>query len=134
MWYCRHEIQFRQALFFLSGLCCGCALADSWRSQLGNGRRRRPAGMALDIYPGGIATVLVAVMALLRLQDFPETATFLTEEERAFVIHETQVPGPSARWCWRRPRRPGVRSSSGNTFARPSAIGRSGPVSLHTGE
>jgi hypothetical protein len=31
--------------------------------------------------------VLVAVMAYFVLHDFPETATFLTEEERAFVVY-----------------------------------------------
>lgn len=34
----------------------------------------------------GLATVLVAVMAFFTLYDFPETATFLTEEERAFIV------------------------------------------------
>jgi MFS family permease len=34
----------------------------------------------------GIVTVLVAIMAFFTLYDFPETASFLTEEERAFVV------------------------------------------------
>jgi MFS family permease len=34
----------------------------------------------------GIATVLVAFIAFFTLFDFPETASFLTEEERAFVV------------------------------------------------
>lgn len=34
----------------------------------------------------GIVTVLVAFIAFFVLHDFPETATFLTEEERAFVV------------------------------------------------
>lgn len=34
----------------------------------------------------GILTVLVAVLAFFTLFDFPETASFLTEEERAFVV------------------------------------------------
>lgn len=34
----------------------------------------------------GMVTVLVAVGAFFCLYDFPETATFLTEEERAFVV------------------------------------------------
>jgi hypothetical protein len=32
-------------------------------------------------------TVIVAVIAYFTLHDFPETATFLTEEERAFVVY-----------------------------------------------
>jgi hypothetical protein len=35
----------------------------------------------------GILTVIVAVIAYFTLHDFPETATFLTEEERAFVVY-----------------------------------------------
>lgn len=35
----------------------------------------------------GIATVLVAVAAHFLIQDYPDTAKFLTEEERTFVIH-----------------------------------------------
>lgn len=34
----------------------------------------------------GIATVLVGVLALLVLVDFPATAKFLTPEEKAYVI------------------------------------------------
>jgi hypothetical protein len=34
----------------------------------------------------GIATVLVAVVAFFTVYDFPETASFLSEEERAFVV------------------------------------------------
>lgn len=34
----------------------------------------------------GMVTVLVALWAFFALHDFPETATFLTEEERAFVV------------------------------------------------
>ena len=35
----------------------------------------------------GILTVIVAVIAYFTLFDFPETASFLTEEERAFVVY-----------------------------------------------
>ena len=35
----------------------------------------------------GILTVIVAVVAYFTLFDFPETASFLTEEERAFVVY-----------------------------------------------
>jgi hypothetical protein len=33
-----------------------------------------------------MATVLVAISAFFLVHDFPETATFLTEDERAFVV------------------------------------------------
>lgn len=35
----------------------------------------------------GLLTVIVAVVAYFVLYDFPETAGFLTEEERAFVVY-----------------------------------------------
>ncbi|UNI15793.1 hypothetical protein JDV02_002294 [Purpureocillium takamizusanense] len=41
----------------------------------------------------GIVTVAVAVLACFCLYDFPETAKFLTEEERAFVVHRLRYQG-----------------------------------------
>ncbi|GAW25158.1 putative major facilitator superfamily transporter [Rosellinia necatrix] len=41
----------------------------------------------------GLVTVVVAVAAFFLLHDFPETATFLTEEERAFVIFRLKYQG-----------------------------------------
>lgn len=41
----------------------------------------------------GIATVLVAGFAFAFLYDFPETANFLTPEEREFVIHRLKYQG-----------------------------------------
>jgi hypothetical protein len=43
----------------------------------------------------GILTVLVAILAYFVLHDFPETATFLTEEERAFVVYRLKYQGAS---------------------------------------
>jgi MFS family permease len=41
----------------------------------------------------GILTVVVAALAFFVLHDFPETATFLTEEERAFVVYRLKYQG-----------------------------------------
>lgn len=41
----------------------------------------------------GIVTVLVAIAAFFILYDFPETADFLTEEERAFVVYRLKYQG-----------------------------------------
>ena len=41
----------------------------------------------------GIVTVIVACLAFFALFDFPETAGFLTEEERAFVIYRLKYQG-----------------------------------------
>lgn len=40
-------------------------------------------------------TVIVAIIAYFTLYDFPETASFLTEEERAFVVYRLKYQGAS---------------------------------------
>lgn len=45
----------------------------------------------------GIATVIAAFAAFFLLHDFPETAKFLTEEERAFVVFRLKYQGQSAK-------------------------------------
>ncbi|KAL2129004.1 hypothetical protein VTI74DRAFT_8373 [Chaetomium olivicolor] len=44
----------------------------------------------------GIATIIVACIAFFALFDFPETASFLTEEERAFIVYRLKYQGQSA--------------------------------------
>jgi hypothetical protein len=39
----------------------------------------------------GLLTVVVALIAPFAIHDSPETATFLTEEERRFVIHSLRI-------------------------------------------
>lgn len=41
----------------------------------------------------GLATIVVAVGAYFVIYDFPDTASFLTEEERAWVIHRLRYQG-----------------------------------------
>jgi len=41
----------------------------------------------------GIATVLIAFSAFFVLFDFPDTASFLTIEERAWVVHRLKYQG-----------------------------------------
>src|ERR1700748_3647122 len=93
MWYCRHEIQFRQALFFSAASIAGAfsgllAFAISKMDGVGG-----LAGWRWIFILEGIATVLVAVLAFFVLHDFPETASFLTEEERAFVVYRLKYQG-----------------------------------------
>ena len=38
----------------------------------------------------GLATVIASLISFFVIPDFPDAATFLTEEERAFVIHRLQ--------------------------------------------
>ncbi|THZ88718.1 MFS general substrate transporter [Aureobasidium pullulans] len=62
MWYCRYEVQVRQAIFILEGLL----------------------------------TFLVAIVAYFVLVDYPETASFLTVEERAFITYRLKYDGQDA--------------------------------------
>lgn len=87
MWYCRHEIQFRQALFFSAASVAGAfsgLLAFGIAKMDGIGGLE---GWRWIFILEGIVTVLVAVWAFFALHDFPETASFLTQDERTFVVH-----------------------------------------------
>ncbi|KAM0282014.1 hypothetical protein ACHAQH_003220 [Verticillium albo-atrum] len=93
MWYCRHEIQFRQALFFSAASIAGAfsgllAFGISKMDGLGG-----LEGWRWIFILEGIVTVLVAVWAFFALHDFPETASFLSEEERAFVVFRLKYQG-----------------------------------------
>jgi MFS family permease len=93
MWYCRHEIQFRQALFFSAASIAGAfsgLLAYAISNMNGVGGL---AGWRWIFILEGIATVLIALIAFFVLHDFPETAKFLTEEERAFVVFRLKYQG-----------------------------------------
>lgn len=95
MWYCRHEIQFRQAMFFSAASVAGAfsgllAFGISKMDGVGN-----LAGWRWIFILEGIVTVLVAFASLWLLHDFPETAKFLTEEERAFVVYRLKYQGQS---------------------------------------
>ncbi|KAK0634307.1 major facilitator superfamily domain-containing protein [Bombardia bombarda] len=93
MWYTREEIQFRQALFFSAASIAGAfsgllAYAIAKMDGVGN-----LEGWRWIFILEGIATVLVAFFAFTMLHDFPETATFFTEEERAFVVFRLKYQG-----------------------------------------
>lgn len=93
MWYCRHEIQFRQAMFFSAASVAGAfsgllAFAISKMDGVGG-----LAGWRWIFILEGIVTVLVALASFWLLHDFPETAGFLAEGERAFVVHRLRYQG-----------------------------------------
>ncbi|EEU41890.1 uncharacterized protein NECHADRAFT_64202 [Fusarium vanettenii 77-13-4] len=93
MWYCRHEIQFRQALFFSAASIAGAfsgLLAFAIAKMDGVGGLE---GWRWIFILEGIVTVIVAICAFWALYDFPETAKFLTEEERAFVVFRLKYQG-----------------------------------------
>ncbi|KAG5919039.1 hypothetical protein E4U42_006623 [Claviceps africana] len=105
MWYCSHEIQFRQALFFSAASIAG---AFSGLLAFGIGKMNGVAGLEgwrWIFILEGIATVLVAFSAYFLIYDSPETASFLTEEERAFVVyrlkHQASTPaGQTEDFSW----------------------------------
>ena len=93
MWYCRYEIQVRQAIFFSAASIAG---AFSGLLAYGISYMDGVAGLAgwrWIFILEGILTVVVAVIAFFALYDFPETASFLTAEERAFVAYRLKYDG-----------------------------------------
>ncbi|KAI3337566.1 MFS general substrate transporter [Xylariaceae sp. AK1471] len=93
MWYCRREIQLRQAMFFSAASIAGAfsgllAYAIAKLDGLGGYE-----GWRWIFILEGLVTVVVALASFFLLHDFPETAKFLTEEERAFVIFRLKYQG-----------------------------------------
>lgn len=93
MWYCRHEIQLRQAMFFSAA-----SVAGAFSGLLAFGIAKMDGVGGLEGWRWifileGIVTVLVAISAFWLLYDFPETAGFLTEEERAFIVYRLKYQG-----------------------------------------
>lgn len=93
MWYCRHEIQLRQALFFSAA-----SVAGAFSGLLAFGIAKMDGVGGLEGWRWifileGIVTVVVAIFAFWLLYDFPETAGFLTQEERDFVVYRLKYQG-----------------------------------------
>ncbi|KII95429.1 hypothetical protein PLICRDRAFT_98827 [Plicaturopsis crispa FD-325 SS-3] len=86
LWYPRHQLQYRIGMFVgsasLSGAFSGLlAFGISFMSGT-----RGLLGWSWIFIIEGMATVVVGLLAVLVLVDFPSTAAFLTPEERAFVV------------------------------------------------
>ncbi|KAL7629503.1 hypothetical protein AAE478_001024 [Parahypoxylon ruwenzoriense] len=93
MWYCRHELQLRQAMFFSAA-----SIAGAFSGLLAFGIAKMDGvggieGWRWIFILEGLATVIVAVISFFVLYDFPETADFLTEEERAFIVFRLKYQG-----------------------------------------
>ncbi|RDB29414.1 hypothetical protein Hypma_015660 [Hypsizygus marmoreus] len=89
-WYKRSEMGSRIAIFFSSATVAG-AFSGLLASAIANmdGIGGRP-GWAWIFIIEGLATVVAALFSYWVIQDFPDTAKFLTEEERVFVIRRLQ--------------------------------------------
>ncbi|KIM97256.1 hypothetical protein OIDMADRAFT_147763 [Oidiodendron maius Zn] len=95
MWYCTNEMALRQGLFFSAASVAGAfsgLLAYLIVKMNGVGGY---AGWRWIFILEGLLTVVVAIAALFLLYDFPETASFLTPEERAWAVHRLKYQGSS---------------------------------------
>ncbi|KAF9232436.1 MFS general substrate transporter [Melanogaster broomeanus] len=86
-WYPRFMYQFRFALFCGSATLAGAfsgLLAFAINFMSGDGGFQ---GWSWIFIIEGLATIVVGFIAFFVMVDYPSTATFLTAEEREFVIH-----------------------------------------------
>ncbi|KAF8634477.1 hypothetical protein AX15_000917 [Amanita polypyramis BW_CC] len=85
-WYKHSEVGFRVAIFFSSATVAGAfsgLLAAGIAKMDGIGGR---PGWAWIFIIEGLATVVLSSASFWIVQDFPETARFLSEPERVFII------------------------------------------------
>jgi sugar phosphate permease len=93
MWYCTEELALRQGLFFSAASVAGAfsgLLAYAIAKMHGVGGLN---GWQWIFILEGLLTVVVAICAFFILQDFPDTAGFLTVEEKAWVVHRLKYQG-----------------------------------------
>ncbi|KAF4611035.1 hypothetical protein D9613_007083 [Agrocybe pediades] len=89
-WYKRSEFGIRSAIFFSAATVSGAfggLLAAAISNMEGIGGK--PAWAWIFILEG-LLTVIAGGVSYWIIQDFPDTAKFLSEEERAFVIRRLQ--------------------------------------------
>ncbi|KAA8643916.1 hypothetical protein EYZ11_005475 [Aspergillus tanneri] len=87
LWYPRHRAQYRQALFFSAASIAGAfsgILAYAIAKMDGVGGY---AGWRWIFILEGLLTVVIALVAPFLIHDFPETAKFLTDKERTYLLH-----------------------------------------------
>ncbi|KAI8985572.1 MFS general substrate transporter [Trametes punicea] len=108
-WYKRSEFGIRAALFFSAATVSG-AFGGLLAAAISNmdGVGGKPAWAWIFIIEG-LVTVVAGFMSFWIIQDFPDTAKFLSESERTLVIRRLQsddqfsAAGESLRWhyIWR---------------------------------
>ncbi|UZP45198.1 hypothetical protein NXS19_013010 [Fusarium pseudograminearum] len=87
MYYCRHELQWRFNLFFSASIIAGAfsgLLAYAIAHMDGVAGY---GGWRWIFILEGIATVIIAVVSYWFIPDWPETAKFLSDDERALLIN-----------------------------------------------
>lgn len=91
LWYRRHECGLRMAIFFSAATLAGAfggLLARGISEMDGIGGK---AGWAWIFILEGLATLLVAAIAKWVINDYPETAKFLSNEERTEVVSRLKL-------------------------------------------
>ncbi|KAL4894105.1 major facilitator superfamily domain-containing protein [Aspergillus ambiguus] len=86
MYYRRHELQWRLNVFFSASIIAGAfsgLLAYAINNMDGVGGY---SGWRWIFIIEGLATVVLAVVSKFIIVDWPETATFLNEDERALLV------------------------------------------------
>ncbi|KAF7113585.1 hypothetical protein CNMCM5793_002941 [Aspergillus hiratsukae] len=97
MYYRRHELQWRLNLFFSASIVAGAIsglLAYAINNMDGVAGY---SGWRWIFILEGLATIVVAVIAKFIVVDWPETATFLTEDERALLLRRLSEDQGEAR-------------------------------------
>jgi sugar phosphate permease len=100
-WYKRSELGIRAAAFFAAATASGAfgGLLAAVISNMGGSSANRIAGgpgvggkpaWAWIFILEGLATIVAGVMSFWIVQDFPDTAKFLREGERAVVVRRLQ--------------------------------------------
>ncbi|PVU84709.1 hypothetical protein BB559_007448 [Furculomyces boomerangus] len=89
-WYTRSEVSVRMAIFLSAGPVAGIIGApfSAWiaNKKIGNNKPYQ------NIFQfSGIITLVVSVAAFFIIQDYPDTAKFLTPEERALVVRRLHL-------------------------------------------
>ncbi|KAI0365422.1 MFS general substrate transporter [Pilatotrama ljubarskyi] len=95
MWYPRHMVSYRIGLFWGGATFAG---AFSGLLAFGISFMSGTAGLlgwSWIFIIEGLISVVVAVVAFFVLVDFPDTATFLTSEERAYVVNRLKYDNSS---------------------------------------
>jgi sugar phosphate permease len=90
-WYKRSEFGLRASIFFSAATASGAfggLLSAAIHNMEGVGGYTGWRWIFILI---GLATVICGVLSIWFCQDFPDTAGFLSEEERAFVVRRLEA-------------------------------------------
>lgn len=96
MWYRRHECGLRMAIFFSAATAAGAFGGLLARGIVELDGTRGLSGWAWIFIIEGAATLAVAISAFFLMHDYPDTAKFLTKEEKIEVQRRLEADRSSA--------------------------------------